>query len=536
MYTIIYDFGTSSVKTCLFDISKTIRLISGHSANYSLYTSDDGGVEQDTDEWWDAICSTTKKVFQLCDVKPEEISGIAFCTQIQGSVFVDRQGNALRRPMNYLDQRGVNEYKKCMCSGPIRVSGCNLFKLVRNLSVNYAASTSAKDPVWKYKWVEKNEPEIFNKAYKWLDINEYLAARCTGNIFRIADSAFATFLYDTRKGREGWNKGLLKMYGINPRHLPKIINCTDLAGGLTEKAASELGLVPGTPVYAGGGDTTFVSIGAGATRVGDTHIYVGTSGWVSTFLDHQVVDINAMITGVLSACRGYYNYYAELETAGKCIDWIKDNLILNELSDYLKTSENTSDFEHLFKNIYTYISDAISKVPPGANGVIFTPWLHGNRCPFEDANAAGIFFNIGIDTTNKDMLRAILEGISYHLRWLLECEDRKVKTSDSIRFVGGGALSPVFCQMLSDITGRRIETINNPQEPGAIGAALVVAAGIRGCDVRKLARKLVKPVHTYVPDLKNRIIYERNYRVFKQLYKTNSANFKKINTGTKGNQ
>ena len=383
MYTIIYDFGTSSVKTCLFDISKTIRLISGHSANYPLYTTDDGGVEQNTDEWWHAICSTTKKIFQLCDVKPEEISGIAFCTQIQGSVFVDRQGNALRRPMNYLDQRGVNEYKKCMCSGPIKVSGCNLFKLVRNLAVNYAASTSAKDPVWKYKWVEKNEPEIFNKAYKWLDINDYLAARCTGNIFRTADSAFATFLYDTRKGREGWNKGLLKMYGINPRHLPKIINCTDLAGGLTEKAASELGLVPGTPVYAGGGDTTFVSIGAGATRVGDTHIYVGTSGWVSTFLDHQVVDIN---------------------------------------------------------------------------------------------------------------------------------------------------------QMLSDITGRRIETINNPQEAGAVGAALVVAAGIRGCDVRKLARKLVKPVHTYVPDLKNRKIYERNYRVFKQLYKTNSGNFKKINARTKENK
>ena len=530
MYTIIYDFGTSSVKTCLFDISNSIRLISSHSADYPLYVSDDGGAEQDADEWWDAICSTTKKVFQLCDVKPEEIQGIAFCTQIQGSVFVDKQGNALRRPMNYLDQRGVKEYKECMGSGIIKVSGCNLFKLMRNLAVNYAASTSAKDPVWKYKWVENNEPEIYNKAYKWLDINDYLTARCTGKFFRTADSAFATFLYDTRKGREGWNKGLLKMYGINPRHLPKIINCTDQVGGLTEKAASDLGLVPGTPVYAGGGDTTFVNIGAGATRVGDTHIYVGTSGWVSTFLNHQVVDIKAMITGVLSACPGYYNYYAELETAGKCIDWVKDNLILDELSEHINSAENSSDFENLFKNIYTYISNEISKVPPGANGVIFTPWLHGNRCPFEDNNAAGIFFNIGLDTEKKDMLRAVFEGICYHLRWLLESEDIKVKTSNPIRFVGGGALSPEFCQMLSDITGRRIETVNNAQEAGAIGAALVVAAGIRGCDVRKLARKLVKPVHTYVPNLKNKKVYERNFRVFKQLYKTNTESFKKINT------
>lgn len=151
MNIIIYDFGTSSVKTCLFTVDSGICLTASSSAGYSLYVSDDGGAEQNPDEWWSAICSTTKMLFQMCDVTPGDIDGIAFCSQIQGSVFVDEKGNALRRPMNYLDQKGVKEYNKCMRSGLIKVSGCNLFKLLRNLTVNYAASTSAKDPVWKYK-------------------------------------------------------------------------------------------------------------------------------------------------------------------------------------------------------------------------------------------------------------------------------------------------------------------------------------------------------------------------------------------------
>lgn len=529
MYIIIYDFGTSSVKTCLFKIDSEIRLVAGSSAGYGLYITDNGGAEQDTEEWWSALCSTTHDLFLKSDIKPSEIDGMAFCSQMQGAVFVDENGKALRRPMNYLDQKGVKEYKDCMGRGIIKVSGCSLYKLVRNLIVNYAGSTSAKDPVWKYKWVEKNEPDVFKKIYKWLDIGDYLTSRCTGRIVRTADTAFATFLYDTRRKKKGWNKGLLNMYNVNPDHMPDIIDCTDQAGTLTATAAEELGLVPGIPVFGGGGDTTFVNIGAGCTKPGDTHIYVGTSGWVSTFMDHQTVDINAMITGVLSAKHGYFNYYAELETAGKCFEWVKDHLALDEVGVYLDQKMIT-DAESKYLSLYDYLSTEVGKVPPGANGVIFTPWLHGNRCPFEDSKAGGMFFNIRIDNGKRDMIRAVLEGICYHLRWLLECVEKKVKTSDIIRFVGGGALSPLTAQMLADITGRTVETVNNTQEVGAIGAALVVAAGIKGEDVLELSRRLVKANCAYVPNPENKEVYERNFRVFKNLYKSNAANYKLLNS------
>ena len=530
MYIIIYDFGTSSLKTCLFEVGEEIKVAATSNATYGIYFLENGGAEQDTEEWWRAICKTTKELFTKTKIKPEEISGLAFCAQMQGTVLVDGEGKPVRRAMTYLDSRGANEFKDCMGKGLVKISGCSLYKLFRNLRVNYAASTSAKDPVWKYKWVEKNEPEVFAGVDKWLDVSDYLVSRCTGKIIRTADSAFATFLYDTRRGKEGWNKGLLKMYGVNPDHMPPIIDSTDLVGGLTPEAADELGLTAGTPVFGGGGDMTFVNIGAGCTTPGDTHVYVGTSGWVSTYLDRQTVDTDAMITGVLSAIHGYFNYYAELETAGKCYEWVKDHLALDEINVYLRKTEITEDFESEFNSLYDYLSSEVSKVPPGANGVIFTPWLHGNRCPFEDADAGGMFFNIRIGNGKRDMIRAVLEGIGYHIRWLLECVEKKVRTSESIRFVGGGSISPVICQILADIIGRKIETVENGREAGAVGTAIVAASGLSGEDAGKLSKRLVKVNGVYLPSSDKREVYDRNYGVFKKLYKSNAAHFKALNS------
>ena len=528
MYIIVYDFGTGNVKTCLFEIDSEINLICYSTKSYALYTTDGGGTEQDNEEWWSAICSTTHDLFSSSGIKPEQIEGLAFCSQMQSSIFVDKDGTVLRRPMVFLDHKGAKEFKECMGKGLIKVSGCNLFKTLHNLSVNRITSTSAKDTVWKYKWVEKNEPDVFAKAYKWLDAGDYLAARCTGRIVRTADSAFATYLYDTRKGKEGWNSGLVKMYGIDPKHLPDIIDCTDSVGRLTKKAAEDLGLPEGIQVFTGG-DTTFTNIGAGCTRPGDTYIYVGTSGWTATTMDHQAVDINNMIAAIMTAKHGYYSYFAPLETGGKCFEWAIDHLALDELGLY-SDQRKITDIENKNLNIYDYLSEEVSKVPAGANGVIFTPWLLGNRCPFEDSKAGGMFFNIRIDNDKRDMIRAVIEGICYHLRWLLECGDRKVKASDPVRFVGGGALSSATCQILADITGRKVETINDPQEVGAIGTALVTAAGIKGVDALELSDQLVKVAHTYVPDSENKDVYERNYKVFKKLYKSNAASFKALNS------
>ena len=271
-YVIAYDIGTTGLKSCLIQIDGGIQIIDGQYAIYNLYILENGGAEQDTEEWWSAMCTSTRRIMEKNKVNPEDIVGISFCSQMQGLVLVDREGNALRRPMSYMDQRALKEMKETEGHG-LTISGVNVLKLLKSLRLTCAASTSVKDPLWKYKWVQQNEPEIYSKVYKWLDVKEYLICRMTGEFVMTPDSAYSTFLYDSRKGREGWSKALCKMYGVNVEHLPRIVECTEVAGLLSEKAAAELGLSSGIKVYGGGGDATLIGVGAGSTALNDTHIY-----------------------------------------------------------------------------------------------------------------------------------------------------------------------------------------------------------------------------------------------------------------------
>jgi xylulokinase len=282
-------------------------------------------------------------------------------------------------------------------------------------------------------------------------------------------------------------------------------------------------------VFGGGGDATLIGVGAGCGSVGDTHIYSGTSGWVSTIVDRKIVDINYMIASIVGVQRSRFNYFAEMETAGKCLEWVKDHLALDEIGIYLEKKHIAEGQEAVYASLYDYMMKTVKDVSPGAGGVIFTPWLHGNRCPFEDPNAAGMFFNIRMDTGKTELIRAVLEGVCYHLRWMLECQDTKIKTSDPIRFVGGGALSDVTCQILADITGRTIETVASPQNVGAVGAAAVmgVALGIIG-SIEEIG-DFIPAVKTFTPDKAKRNAYDKNFTVFKKLYRFNKSNYKALN-------
>ena len=182
--------------------------------------------------------------------------------------------------------------------------------------------------------------------------------------------------------------------------------------------------------------------------------------------------------------------------------------------------------------MYDYLSEVIASCEPGAGGVIFTPWLHGNRCPFEDANAAGMFFNISLETGKTEMIRAVVEGVCYHLRWMLECQDKKVKTAKTIRFCGGGALSEVTSQILADILDRPVEVPAQPQNVGSVGAALTAAVGAGVIGDIEQASHMIRPAFVYYPGScgsEGKAAYERNYHVFKKVYSSNKRLFAQIN-------
>ena len=514
MYVIAYDVGTTGLKSCLFSIGKDepIKLIAGETEDYDLYVLDNGGVEQDPNQWWDAMGNTTKRLLENTGIPKEDIKGISFCAQMQAVVLADKDGEPVMNAMSYMDNRGKEQIQKLMHKG-LKVAGMNAYKLLRSLQITGAVSGSVKDPVYKYRWVADNEPEIFARVHKWLDAKDFLVLKATGKFTMSRDSAFSTLVYDTRPGKVCYSPVICKMMDVDMNHLPEIVLSTDQVGGITEKAAAELGLAPGTPVFSGGGDASLIGVGAGATETGDTHVYMGTSGWVCTVVEKQKLDVGSMIASLIGADPAHFNCFAELETAGKCLEWVKNQVGIDGADGYGE------------------IMDRIKDIPAGSNGVMFTPWLHGNRNPFEDANARGMFFNLGLESTAEDMIHAVIEGVCFHLRWQMTAMSKLTPPSEVIRFVGGGAQAPLTCQILADVLGRKVETVDSPQNAGSVGAAAVMAVGLGIFDTLQDAKDSVPAVAVYEPRTANTAVYDGLFEIFKDLYKCNKKNFHKLNDG-----
>ncbi len=503
MYCLTYDVGTTGVKTCLFEVSDQIRPVASASEGYGLQVVPGGGIEQNPDDWWAAMASATAQIKAQAEAELAQIKGISFCSQMQSLVLLDEEARPVHPSMSYMDQRGGRQLRKIAGQAP-RIAGINLVKLLRSLYHTGAVSASAKDPVWKYHWMKENRPE------------------------ELANSAFSTLLYDIRSKEKRFSPAMLKMLKVDPQLMPPIVASTDIVGPLRPQQARELGLKAGVPVFSGGGDASLIPVGAGAARKGDTHVYMGTSGWVETVTDKITIDTSAMIATVVGAISGDYNYFAEMETAGKCLEWVRDHLAKDEIHIYLDQRDVSEDPESEFHSLYEYMSTVIDSAPAGAGGVLFAPWLHGNRCPFEDPNARGTFIGIGLETGKTELLRAVAEGVCYHVRWFLETQEKKIKTAPRLRFVGGGALSPVTCQILADITGKPVDTVANPQDVGAVGAALVIAAGLGEIPSLAEASSLVPITASYEPNPEFKDRYDQMFAAFKDIYPANKKIFARL--------
>ncbi len=526
-HILVHDVGTTGNKACLYRVGKTLELVDSHVVEYPIYVLDNGGVEQKVDEWWVAITQSTQRVLQTTSIDPLTIQGMAFCAQMQGVVMVDEQGKALRNAMSYMDGRATDQIGRYLHTGFPRIDKMNLVKLLQFVRLTGGGAASAKDSLWKYLWVRDNEPEIFAVTHKWLDVKDYLALRCTGEFKMGYDSANVTFVFDTRPNKLEWSESLCRMYDVEMAHLPDLAGAAEKVGPLLPGPAGELGLPEGIPIFGGGGDLSMISVGSGGFELHDTHIYIGTSGWTVANIDKRQTDINAMIAGVIGAMPGRYNYIAEQETSGSCLQWVRDHLAKDEIGVYLET-QAVHDVEEAESSLYDLLNTVIAETKPGCRGVIFTPWLHGNRSPFEDPYARGMFFNINLETSKRHLIRSVLEGDAFHKRWMLEAIEKKVPRQDTLRFVGGGAQSDQWAQILADVIQRKIEVVASPQNVGALGAAITVAIGL-GLTNFEGAKEMIKVEKTFEPLPENRAVYDRQYKVFKKLYHQNRKLYKELN-------
>ena len=236
-----------------------------------------------------------------------------------------------------------------------------------------------------------------------------------------------------------------------------------------------------------------------------------------------------IIASIIGAQQGAYNYISEQETSGKCLEWVRDNLALDAIDIYQQKVNVVESRENSYKTLIEFLDHVILETEPGCRGVLFAPWLHGNRSPFEDSNARAMFFNLSLDSDKRVMIRSVIEGIAYHKRWMLESIESKVDTLPVIRFVGGGAKSDVTSQILADILERPIESVENAQNAGALGAALLCAVGLGWVDGLDDVRRFVPVRKRFEPNPEPQAIYRRNYGAFKKLYRSNRRLFQILN-------
>lgn len=523
-----YDLGTTATKVVL--VSKECEFIDSAVEEYQTLFPQQGYAEHDPRDWWRTLVSATKTLLEKTSTQPSAISALTFSSQMQGLMPVDKEGTPLMNCMIWLDARG-SEFVSQLWPWP-RIMGYNPYRLFRKFLriTGGAPGLSGKDQIPKILWLKAYHPEIYEKTYKFLDVKDYVIFLLTGQMATSTDLAFVWWLLDSQKMKDGkprneWSDTLCKTYKIDKDKLPEIRKPTDIMGNLKVEAAEELGLLTETPVVCGAGDMTTAAIGSGAVLDGELHCQIGTSGWVAGHVTERKVDINHY-----TGCAGsafpdqFYLVVGHQEIAGAALEWVKNNLL------YFK--EKLEEIEK--KQIYEIFDELVADCEPGAKAkggtnLIFLPWLFGERCPLDDDHVRGGLINLSLDHDRRHLLRATFEGVALNARWALETVENLYSPVTSLSIIGGGAKSDVWCQIYADVMNRTIRRVTDPQEAGALGAAIIAKMALGELENVAQSKDFIHFDKEFSPNPEYRALYDRLFKEFKNLYKQNKSWFKRMN-------
>lgn len=490
-FIIAHDVGTSCNKALLVDMNGNVK--DSVSEEYKVYYPKPNWAEQEPDDWWRAVSKTTMLLLEKTDVSPKDILAMTFSTQMLGIIPMDRNG-AIRRGIIWLDNRATRQAERMMRKF---ISG-KIFALAAG------APLGGKDGMPKLLWLKENEPEIYKRMCCFLDVDGYLIYKTTGKFVMELSNA-SVFGINLRK--KEWLKWVFHYFRLDTNKLPPLVKSTDKIGGIREEVAKECGLLPGTPIIAGAGDAPSAAVGSGAVLEGEGHIYLGTSGWVGV-TTRKTPTGKCGVAAIQSADPKKAFLFAETETAGYCLKWVKDEFYRKE-----KRDPN-------IENVYALMDEDVKRIPPGSDYIVATPWMYGERAPINDSYIRSTFFNLSASHKRENLLRAIYEGVAYNMRWILEIVEKKFGFPlSNLRVIGGGARGDVWMQILSDVTNRRVEKLLNPQERGAIGVALVAAIGLGVYPDFKALKEVIEVNRTFTPNSENREIYDFLFENYKDLYR-----------------
>jgi xylulokinase len=518
-YILAIDLGTSGPKSAL--VSTHGDVIDHEFEDTDVILLPDGGAEQDPDVWWQAIVTSTRKLLDKKLVPVDDIIAVCCTTQWSGTVAVDRNGNHLMNAIIWLDSRGSN-YMHKITDGPIKVEGYSVEKLYRWIRLTGGApSHSGKDPIAHILYIKHKLPEIYQQTYKFLEPKDYINLRFTGRFAAAFDSITLHWVTDNRDiSNITYDDKLLKISSIERDKLPDLKRAVDVLGPIQDKVADELGLSRGIDVVMGTPDVQSAAIGSGAVRDYEGHLYIGTSSWITCHVPYKKTDLFHNMASLPSAIPDRYFVANEQETAGACLNYLKDNILYHK--DELLIEEGQA-------NIYKIFDKIAENAPPGSDKVIFTPWLYGERTPIEDHSVRAMFFNQSLSTTREHLIRSVFEGVAFNSKWLLGYVENFIKRPfETISMIGGGANSRVWCQIFADVLDRTIKQVKNPIQANARGAAFLAAVSLGYMKFDDIPEH-IQIENTYAPNPDNRKIYDELYGEFQNLYKCNRKIYQRLN-------
>jgi xylulokinase len=512
------DLGTSGPKVALTTMQGRVLGCASHPTELHLLPG--GGAEQDPEDWWAAIRAATAKLHAQAVAPPDRVAAIAVTSQWAGTVAIDRDGTPLHRAIIWMDSRGA-KYVRRVAGGLVRVEGYGVTKLARWVRrTGGAPSLAGKEPLSHILWLRHERPEVYRSAHKFLEPKDWLNLRLCGRIAATYDSIALHWVTDNRDpSRIDYDDELLGLCTLDRDKLPPLVGATDILGQLRGDAARDLGVPADIPVVGGTPDVQSAAIGSGAVRDFQAHVYLGTSSWLSCHVPWKKTDLFNNMASLPSALPGRYFLANEQETAGKCLEWLRDNVLCRD--DALDPGAPPSDALARF--------DALAaESPAGSDGVIFTPWLYGERCPRADHSLRAAFYNQSLTTTRADLVRAVLEGVAYNNRWLLGAVEKFAgRRLDPIRVIGGGARSDLWCQIFADVLDREIEQVEDPVQCNARGAALLASLGLHHTTVDDIP-KLVTIARRFSPRREHRDVYDAGFAAFLDIYRANRGIYARL--------
>jgi xylulokinase len=507
-YILAIDLGTSGPKVGLVSVQGKVLEYEFEPTEFKLLPG--GGAEQDPHDWWRAIVIATRRLLSRHAERVKEVIAIACTGQWSGTVAVGRGGDPLMNAIIWMDTRGA-PYAKKLTSQGISIGGYSPGRLLSWIRITGGIPTGAgKDPIAHILFIKKNFPEVYQATYKFLEPIDYLGFRLTGETAASFDSIALHWLTDNRDIQNvRYHPKLLDWAEIEREKLPELRGFVDMLGRITPQAARELGLQDGVEVVMAAPDVHSAAVGSGAVEDYQAHIYIGTSSWMVFHMPGKKTNLSLNMASLPAAIPGKYIVIGEQECAGMCLTYLRDNVFFAD--DELPTGEKPA-------NAYAVFDRIVANAPAGSQGVIFTPWLYGERAPVEDHLVRGGFFNQSLKTTRSHLLRAVYEGVAYNSRWLLgNMEKFTGQRLDSIRMVGGGAKSSIWCQIYADVFDRTVMQVGDPICANMLGAGLLACVALGYMKVGDIPSK-VEIAKTFKPNSDNRKVYDELFSEFVQVY------------------